>query len=304
MRTLLVECGAWRGKGGEGRGVKHSPEQTLDLDELRRRIAGLEGTRREAGARTIGSGCDALDELLPEKGFRPGTLIEWLSAAAGGGAGTLALLAARQALLGTQQAGGEAAALVVLDSRGDFCPPAAVRLGIAAHRLVVIHPGSVADHHWAMNQALRSSAAAAVLAWPPAIDDRTFRRWQLAAEEGGGFGLLVRPAAARVEPSWADVRLLVEPRGAERGERGEGRDPGRVSMTNLQFAICNLQSSPLPSPLSSLPSSRRRLRITVLRCRGGTADRSLDVELDDETYLVHPVARLAAPTARRRLAGA
>ena len=136
----------------------------------------------------------------------------------GSGAGTLALLAARQALVRDGSA-----ALVVLDSRGDFCPPAAVRLGIAAHRLVVIHPDSVADHHWAMNQALRSSAAAAVLAWPPAIDDRTFRRWQLAAEEGGCFGLLVRPAAARVEPSWADVRLLVEPkeRREGRGERGE-----------------------------------------------------------------------------------
>ena len=269
----------------------------LGLEELRRQIAGLEGPRREAGTRAIGSGCDALDELLPEKGFRPGTLTEWLSAGEGGGAGTLALLAARQACR-------DGGALVVLDGRGDFCPPAAVRLGIESPRLVVIHPPSAADHHWAMNQALRSSAIAAVLAWPKAIDDRTFRRWQLAAEEGGGFGLLVRPAAARAEPSWADVRLLVEPRGVEREERGEARDPGGVSRTNSQFAICNLQSSPLPAPLSSLPSSRRRLRITVLRCRGGTADRSLDVELDDETYLVHPVARLAAPTARRRLAGA
>ena len=69
--------------------MKHSPAQMLDLDELRRRIAGLEGTRREAGARTIGSGCDALDELLPEKGFRPGTLIEWLSAGAGGRGGNV-----------------------------------------------------------------------------------------------------------------------------------------------------------------------------------------------------------------------
>ena len=133
---------------------------------------------------------------------------------------------------------------------------------------MVIHPDSVADHHWAMNQALRSSATAAVLAWPQTIDDRTFRRWQLAAEEGGCCGLLVRPEAARAQPSWADVRLLVE-----------------------------------PLPLSP-SANRRRLRITVLRCRGGVADCGVDVELDDETYLVHSVARLAAWAARRRLAGA
>jgi hypothetical protein len=237
--------------------VKTLPS-ALGLEELRRQIAGLEGPRREAGTRAIGSGCDALDELLPEKGFRPGTLTEWLSAGEGGGAGTLALLAARQACR-------DGGALVVLDGRGDFCPPAAVRLGIESPRLVVIHPPSAADHHWAMNQALRSSAIAAVLAWPKAIDDRTFRRWQLAVEEGGGLGLLVRPEAARAEPSWADVRLLVEPK------RG---------------------------------GFSRQWRITVLRCRGGVADRGVDLELDDETYCVHSVARLAAPTARHRLASA
>ena len=77
--------------------MKHLPELSLGLEELRQRIAGLEGIRREAATRTIGSGCDALDESLPEKGFRSGTLIEWFSAGEGSGAGTLALLAARQA---------------------------------------------------------------------------------------------------------------------------------------------------------------------------------------------------------------
>jgi len=37
------------------------------------------------------------------------------------------------------------------------------------------------------------------------------RRLQLAAEQGGGLGLLIRPEAVRHQPSWADVRLLVEP---------------------------------------------------------------------------------------------
>ena len=33
---------------------------------------------------------------------------------------------------------------------------------------------------------------------------------QLAVEQGGGLGLLVRPEAVRGEPSWAETRLLVD----------------------------------------------------------------------------------------------
>jgi hypothetical protein len=43
-----------------------------------------------------------------------------------------------------------------------------------------------------------------------------FRRWQLAAERGGSVGLLMRPSTARAAPSWADVRIAVEPQGLGR----------------------------------------------------------------------------------------
>jgi hypothetical protein len=184
--------------------------------------------------------------LLPEGGFRRGTLVEWLSAGEGTGACTLALLAAREVC----QNGG---VLVVVDRRRDFCPPAAIRFGIEPEQLVVVRAESAADNDWAMDQVLRSPAVAAVLAWPERIDGRTFRRWQLAVEQGGGLGLLLRPAASRGDPSWADVRLLVEPR-------------------------------------LSVRSHQRLLRMICLRCRGGTDGHTVNVELDDETYRVHPVA--------------
>jgi hypothetical protein len=142
---------------------------------------------------------------------------------------------------------------VVLDRRGEFYPPAAVRLGIEPEQLLVVRVESAADHDWAMDQVLRSPAVAAVVAWPEKLDGHTFRRWQLAVEQGGGLGLLLRPAAARADPSWADVRLLVEPQGDRRG-------------------------------------GNRRLRISVLRCRGGIGGRSVEVELDEETYRVRPAA--------------
>ncbi len=239
---------------------KHS-SPARDLAELRRRIARLEGRSRSGRGEAVSSGCEALDHLLPEGGFRRGTLIEWLSAEAAGAA-TLALIAAQRVC----QQGGK---LVVLDPRREFCPPAAVRLGIRSEQLLVVHAETTRDNHWAIDQALRSSAVAAVLAWPRKIDDRTFRRWQLAAESGGTLGLLLRPETARSEASWSDVRLAVE------------------SLPLAGYAWLH------PTP----GNSNRFLRIRLLRCGGSTQGRSLEVELDDET---HRLCRLEKQ--RRQLA--
>jgi len=125
-----------------------------------------------------------------------------------------------------------------------------------------------ADNLWALDQALRCAGVAAVLAWPEKLDGRTFRRLQLAAEQGGGLGLLVRPEGVRHEPSWAEVRLVVEP---------------------------------LPAVG---PHAPRRLKVELLRSRGGASGGSVELELDDETHPLHLVSRLARPASHRRAAGA
>ena len=144
-------------------------------------------------------------------------------------------------------------AVVVLDRTGEFYPPAVVAQGIEPGRLIVVHPGNKADHAWALDQALRCPAVAAVVAWPDALDGkldgRTFRRLQLAVEQGGGLGLLVRPECVRPEPSWADMRLLIE-------------------------------SLPSPSPYGW----PRRMRVVLLRCRGGRGEQTVEVEIDHETH--------------------
>jgi protein ImuA len=253
--------------------VEDRPDRTICLEELRRRIARLEAARPRGGYAAVTSGTIALDNMLPERGFRCGTLVEWLSAGEGMGACTLALLAARAAC----RHGGS---LVVLDRRGDFYPPAAVRLGIEPEQLLVVRAENAADHDWAMDQVLRSPATAAVLAWPERLDGRTFRRWQLAGEQSGGLGLLLRPAAARAEPSWADVRLLVEPL------------PDNCATACSQAVLPpTSESTLLASKQWHTPLNRKRpLRIVLLRCRGGTDGRSVEVELDDETYRVYSVA--------------
>jgi protein ImuA len=249
--------------------VENLLERTIDLEKLRRRIARLEtGAKRHGSGLPVSSGCKALDELLPERGFCRGTLVEWLSVGEGVGAGTLALLAAERACR-------DGGTLAVFDRRREFCPPAAVRLGIEPEKIVVIHADTTADEHWGIDQALRSPAVAAVLAWPEKLDDRTFRRWQLSAEEGGCLALLLRLEAARKEPSWADVRLLVGGVSLSVGDDFRRRSHQHAGQSATKVASYN----------------QRLLQITLLRCRGGNVGCCLDVELDDETYRVHSLDR-------------
>lgn len=230
------------------------------VQALREQIAQAERSLVTAGESLVSSGCQALDQRLPHGGFRKGTLVEWLAARRGSGVETLALHAAREACRG----GG---ALVVLDRLEEFYPPAAVRLGIPLEAMIVVHAPCQSDNLWALDQALRCRGVAAALAWPERLDDRTFRRLQLAAEQGGGLGLLIRPDSARHEPSWADVRLWVEP-------------------------------LPVPSP-----EALRRLRIHLLHRRAISPGAMVEVEVNDETHPVHLASRMVPSAARRQATG-
>lgn len=68
------------------------------------------------------------------------------------------------------------------------------------------------DRAWAIETALRSDGAAAVVADGSRLDFNSTRRFQLAAEAGGGVGLLLRPRWEMGELSAARTRWLVTPR--------------------------------------------------------------------------------------------
>jgi len=240
------------------------PIQSRDrlVEALREQMTRLETARRTGDDEAVvPSGCQALDRLLPDRGFRRGTLVEWLAAGEGSGRETLALGTAREACR-------EGGAVVLLDQAGQFYPPAAIRLGIPLEQMIVVRARGEADNAWALDQSLRCPAVAAAVAWPEKLDGHAFRRLQLAVEQGGGLGLLMRPQRARHEPSWAEVRLWIEPLS------------------------------------SAAPRAGRRLKIQVLRSRDRLGGGSVEVEIDHETHLVHPARPLAHPTDPRRAAGA
>jgi protein ImuA len=196
--------------------------------------------RRQSPSTVISSGYAVLDRSLPGGGLQRGTLVEWLARQQGSGATTLAMAAAREAC-------GETGMLVVIDRLRTFYPLAAAAWGIDLSRLILIRPQNDRDETWAIDQALRSRGASAVLGWPEKLDDHLFRRLQLAAEGGDTLGLFVRPPRAIAEPSWAEVRWLVEP---------------------------------LPSRPSSASDASRRIRLTLLRAPTRTVNNAGPLILD------------------------
>ena len=213
-------------------------------------------------APTFSSGAAAIDRLLPGGGLRHGMLVEWLAERPGCGAGTLGLVAAREAC----RAGGM---MVVLDRAGMFYPPAAAGWGVDPARLIVVRPRTPRDEIWAAVQSLRSPVVAAVWTMIDRLESRNFRRLQLAAEAGRALGVLVRGASARGQPSWADVRLEV-------------RAGSRISDWGLRIDARHPQS-PIRNPKSF---ARRLLQVSLLHLRGGRSGGDACIEIDEAAHEV------------------
>ncbi|HJN10307.1 MAG: hypothetical protein QGG09_21960 [Pirellulaceae bacterium] len=270
----------------------HPHPKIRELDSLLRRLERPESVHAR---RRISTGCGPLDTALQGRGLLRGSLVEWLGDGPGCGTGMLALRAAREACR-------EGGALVVIDPQHNFHPPAAVAGGLDLQRTIVVRRVQCKQERqgqrgtqdqwdkrgqWALDQALRCPHVAAVVAWPQQLDSRVFRRLQLAVETSGCLGLLVRPAAAQRESSWADVRLLISPvahaPASDNRNNASHTDPGALSW---------------------------RLKIALLRCRGGSTQRTVDLEIDERTgdiHAAHPgnlVTQLADSTVDSRQARA
>ena len=152
-----------------------------------------------------------IDGSAPWPGLRPGAVVEWLVAGQGTGAMTAALqIMARSCGQGVW---------AVIDLGRDCYFPAYSGWGIDPSRILVIRPFTIKEAWWVIEQCLRCPGVSATWAWiDERTDERVRRRWQLAAEVGGGVGIFFRPVRAQREPAWADLRLLVTPEAGGKGE--------------------------------------------------------------------------------------
>jgi len=145
-----------------------------------------------------------LESLLPGGRLPEGSLVELLASSVGAGAWELAFQLVKQ----LQQ---ERFTPILIDNQQEFFPPGAAELGVDLNRLIVVQPRSLADQLWAMEQSLRCEGKTVVLSSLGRVPSATYRRLKLAAERGKSLGLFIRDSQLRASPSWADLRLLVEP---------------------------------------------------------------------------------------------
>lgn len=190
---------------GEG-----SPNYTLTVQLISchdGRLLTLDSTRLGGSSgRSFRTGLEALDALAPGGAFARGAVHELLADRKEGTPLFAAMLLARGA-----------APLVTIwcDPNRELYPPALIPHGIDLKRLYLLR-ANPADLTWAITECLRCKGVGAVVAPVQKLSRLEARRLQLAAEQGGGVGILLRPTGPGSDIYAAATRWLVRPAPGER----------------------------------------------------------------------------------------
>lgn len=216
------------------------PEAAV-LESLRARVRAIEGGGAEFG-RSVASLGEPLDAALPWQGLPYGALHE----VSGLGATSAVAAFARRFL----RRGG--ALVWCRDTRltaelGELYGPGLARFGLSPERVIVVQARGENEVLWAFEEALRCRGVACAVAEIGQLDLLASRRLQLAAEAGGGAGLVLRPELDPF-PNAALTRWRAEPVAAVDGVRwrlalwrAKGGAPGvwtvRWDERTLSFAL-------------------------------------------------------------------
>ena len=222
------------------------------------------GTQLEHHIKTLPSGHEALDAVLPGHGWPQGAVTELLHPAAG--FGELSLLLPVLAQLSQQQF-----RITLIDPPWVPYPPALHGRGVALDRLLWVRTKNREESLWACEQVLRGIPGGAMLAWPDKIAFSELRRMQLAAENGQKMVFLFRPAQAIKESSPAALRLQLDAHDGDlqlkvlkcRGQRATKpvclRRSQLLQPSMLQSSVLQpSEPQPLMPPLVSSKGSSKR----------------------------------------------
>jgi protein ImuA len=184
----------------------------------------------------VPTGLRWLDRIAPGGGLEGGAIHELLAMPHHGAAFTFAFTLSRlchfrlrQAPFGSElqgrrqsSRGNARGAIIYCDDERNFYPPAIAHSGISLDHLYLLRPEKREDRIWAITECLRCLGVAATIAKVETLSRIEARRLQLAAERGGGMGLLLRSMIRtrngfEAPPVYAAAtRWLVEPAPGER----------------------------------------------------------------------------------------
>jgi hypothetical protein len=149
---------------------------------------------------------------MPELELRPGVIIEWLVERPGAGALTSALAILSRWLDGR-------GTWVIVDPVRESYVPAMAGWGVNPSRTLLLRPATLQETCWVIEQCLRCPGVSVTWASIDRLLPTTVRRrWKIAAEVGGGVGLLFRTDEAEREPVWAELRLRATPLARGQGD--------------------------------------------------------------------------------------
>lgn len=208
---------------------------------------------------TFRTGLTLLDAAAPGGAFELGVVHELLYPHRGAPPRTVALF------LAVAAAKARAGPVVWSDPHATLYPPAVARAGLSLDRLLILRPKSAADELWAATQCLRCQGVAVTIVEPARLNRVQARRLQLAAETGGGAGLLLRSERSAVDYA-AATRWLVRP---EPSTGTHGRVPDLPSNRSGHTAGC-------PSV------SVQRWRVELVHGHGGRLRQAIILEVSRE----------------------
>ena len=250
--------------------VQEKRDHATVLAELKHRVRRLE--RRPPAADAGGDadldlGHAAIDRCLGPHGLAHGRVHEivgegWAEVRDGAAFGFAAALVAR-----LQKRAGTGRVLWIARAAGRHGGrphgPGLAALGVDPNRLLWLAGGQRVDRLWAFEEALRTPGLmAAILEAPPTTADRraatAARRLQLAAEQGGGHGFILRP-----EASAHGLGGLVESRWRVTARPGQGTDWRPVWQVELlrtrshRHGVWPVLWDPLNARLTAAPETPR-----------------------------------------------
>lgn len=150
--------------------------------------------------------------------------------------------------------------LIVVDRLRRLFAPSLMAAGVSLEETILVRPKSRTDELWAVEQSLKCPGVGVVLFHIDTLKTQDFRRLQLAAESGTAIGILVRSMSAQKQRGWADLRMLV---------------------------------TPIPAPARLFC---RRLKVLCLHAKGTLTDKTVELDVCDETGAVRLAARLSDST--------
>lgn len=174
------------------------------LEALRARVRALEGGGVDFGRAVVQLG-EPLDSALPWGGLPCRALHEISGLAA---TSLVAAFARRSLARGSGLVWCRDARVAA--ELGELYGPGLARFGIGPERLILVRCADATEVLWSFEEALRCRGVACAVAEIGRLDLLASRRLQLAAEAGGGIGLVLRPEPDP-SPNAALTRWHAEP---------------------------------------------------------------------------------------------